>query len=119
MSNIREALEQRLEGENNQLIAYAIETILEQDEDYMQGWIEDLLQHGCVSGMVGALIYYSDTHAFFDKFYEEIEDLRTEYLEQGFDILANIGDSDLKNQLAWFGFEEAVRKIADELGVYA
>lgn len=42
-------------------------------------YLTDLLSHGCVSGMVGSLIYYHDTHAFFDKHYDEIEDLRQEF----------------------------------------
>jgi hypothetical protein len=117
--SIRMDLEERLENEDNLLIKYVIEDILQQDNDYIESYIEDVLKHGCVSGMVSSLIYYGDTHAFYDKYYDEIEDLRVEYLDEGFDLLANIGDKDLKNHLAWFGYEESLRKVADELEVYA
>lgn len=51
------------------------------DYDTIEAFFSDLLQHGCQSGMIGSLIYYSDTHKFFDTHYDEIEDLRYE-LEQ-------------------------------------
>ena len=63
-----------------------------------QIFFSDLLQHGCISGVVGKLIYYTDTHAFYDKHYEEIEELRTEYeTSTGESLQLN---SDLKNFLA-------------------
>jgi hypothetical protein len=34
--------------------------------------LEELQQHGCVSGMVGELIYYSDTCRFYNKYRKEI-----------------------------------------------
>jgi len=44
-----------------------------------RGFFVDLSQYGCMSGMVGSLIYYRDTHKFFDTHYAEIEDLRDEW----------------------------------------
>ncbi|MDD2987133.1 hypothetical protein [Flavobacterium sp.] len=38
-----------------------------------------LSEHGCVSGLVGSLIYYTQTHAFYDTHYQEIEELREEF----------------------------------------
>ena len=51
-----------------------------------------------MSGIVSKLIYYTDTHAFYDKHYEEIE-------EQGADYESSIAESlqiinNLKNFLA-------------------
>lgn len=78
-------------------------------------FFHDLLSHGCQSGMISSLIYYADTHAFFDTHYDEIEELRNEYEAMTGEPL-RIGDN-LKNWLAWFAFEETARKIADEFGI--
>ena len=68
--------------------------------------VEDIVRHGCASGMVLALIYYSDTEPFFDRHADEI-----------FDIYNNgIYDFELnKNSLAWFGFETMAYEIYEEL----
>ena len=68
--------------------------------------VDDIVRHGCASGMVSALIYYSDTEPFFDRHADEI-----------FDIYNNgIYDFELsKNSLAWFGFETMAYEIYDEL----
>lgn len=76
-------------------------------------YMRDVLSHGCVSGMVTELIYHRDTHAWFDEFYDEIEELREEFEE-------NIGEplrinGDLKNTLAWFSFEETLRSYHDQM----
>ena len=73
----------------------------------------DILQHGCKSGAVSSLIYYTDTHAFFDKYYDAIEQIRD-------DVESNLGEplqvsGDLKNHLAWFAFEETAYRLALEL----
>ena len=78
-------------------------------------FFSDLLQHGCASGMVSSLIYYAETHAFFDKNYTAIEDLRN-------DVEDNLGEplqikGDLKNFMAWFVFEETAYQMALELGL--
>ena len=63
--------------------------------------------------MISSLIYYQDTAAFFDKYFDDIIWLKTYYEE-------SVGESleiphQIKNHLAWFAFEETARKIADEL----
>ena len=37
--------------------------------------VDDIVRHGCASGMVPALIYYSDTEPFFDRHADEIFDI--------------------------------------------
>ncbi len=81
------------------------------EHDDPQTFFNDLLQHGCISGMVSQLIYYTDTHAFYDKHYEEIEELRAEYEEQTGEPL-KIGN-DLKNYLAWFAYEQVAYQLAN------
>ena len=91
--------------------------------------MEDLLQHGCQSGMVGELIYYSDTMKFYKRHKEEINGLLYEMIESIVEGPSGIfGDKWNKedplalqelnqNLLAWFGFEETVRKLAEKLGI--
>ena len=96
------------------------------EPDERDGALADLLAHGCESGMVGGLIYYSDTIAFFERHCQEINALLAEMLDStGYtsptELFGDKWDStdplalDTQNQnlLAWFGFEEAARKLAD------
>ena len=64
-----------------------------------KSFFQSIASDGCISGMIGELVYYQDTHKFFDNFYEEIEDLREDY---EIDIPQ---DTDLKNYLAWAAVE--------------
>ena len=89
--------------------AVALEAYDPQSDEYTISFFKDLLNHGCVSGMVSSLIYYSDTGKFFDKYYEDIIWLKTEYEE-------SIGQPiqiphQVKNHLAWFAFEETARRL--------
>lgn len=73
----------------------------------------DLLSYGCASGQVGDLIYYYDTHKFAKRYIEDILELKA-------DIEDSMGEpvqekDDRLNWLAWFGFEEQARIIADDL----
>lgn len=77
---------------------------------------ENLACHGCQSGMINNLIYYADTHRFFDTYYREIDDLRDAVEEEIGEPLIIRGD--LKNFLAWFAFEEtAIRMAREDLGL--
>ena len=85
------------------------------DYDNPEIFFHDLLSHGCVSGMVGSLIYYADTHVFYDKHYSEIELLREEYEDSIGEPIKIKGD--LKNYLAWFAFELTAYQLTQELGL--
>jgi hypothetical protein len=98
---------------DNALKNYVIDYILNEDEPLI--FIKDLLNNGCQSGMVTELVYYRDTQKFYNKFYNEIEELRREY-EAGTGQPLEI-EGDLKNWLAWFGFEQMVYEIAGEAGL--
>ena len=84
----------------------------------------DVLDYGCQSGVVGELIYYCDTVRFYKQYKGEIDALLYQSMQEtGLyspselfgdkwdkeDPLAN-GDFN-QNLLAWFGFEETLRKI--------
>lgn len=79
-------------------IAQFIAKLTLEDEN-PKSFFQDLCEYGCNSGIIGNLVYYKDTHQFFDTFYKEIEELRIEYEI----IIPN--DKDLKNYLAWAAVE--------------
>jgi hypothetical protein len=120
MSNLEKQLE-NLKGKFGELGDDVIEWLTEHTEEGypVESVLKDLLEHGCQSGMVGHLIYYSDTHNFFDEHSDEILELLQEEIVEGLwpdDSLAQkFKDNDIKNFLAWLGFEETARKIANEL----
>lgn len=77
-------------------------------------FFDQLFRHGCVSGMVSSLVYYTDTRKFYDKHYHEIEILRSEFEEMGCPLKVGY---DLKNDYAWFAFEVIAGRMADKLGL--
>ena len=83
--------------------------------------INEVLQYGCVSGIVGSLIYYYQTEAFFNRHKEAINELAHELSEEiygnPFEIYHNLNGGCSKNNMAWFGFEEMVRIIANEMEI--
>jgi hypothetical protein len=107
----------------NKLQLAVLEIIEEQgDNEEQQRYIQDVLQHGCISGCVSELIYYTDTTKWYDEYIEEISEMLNNTLEcYGFnhpqelftDKWENedslILDIYNKNLLAWFSFEETCR----------
>ena len=86
--------------------------------------INELMQHGCISGIVSHLIYYTDTVKFYKFHMQEIDAL----LKEAFDSTGIKSPSELfgdkwddddplareqhnQNLLAWFGFEETARNL--------
>ncbi|MDF1816215.1 MAG: hypothetical protein P1V20_28705 [Verrucomicrobiales bacterium] len=93
-----------------------IKTILEgelHDPDYRETWLDDLEYHGCVSGMVSDLIYYHDTIAFFETHEEEILYLAKEY--DFHPSIVALGETGVKNSLAWFAFETLAREVFESM----
>ena len=86
----------------------------------------DLMKGGCQSGMVGHLIYYNDTLAFYQHYQEDIGKLLYQTKEStGLSIEELFGEkwdrhdplareTTNQNLLAWFGFEETARIIMEE-----
>jgi len=84
----------------------------------LESHMSDILTYGCVNGCVSPMIYYKDTNEFFDKHYEEIQELAQEEKRMtGFCILKQIGEreQDLKNYMSWFAWETTVRNIANQI----
>jgi len=79
--------------------------------DHPRIYFTDLLEHGCISGMVPDLVYYTETRAFYDTHYFEIESLREAYKEQTGECITQYCNGDLKNFLSWFAYEQTARQM--------
>lgn len=111
----RKALQQIIDDHPASLKAAVADEALHYGSDDPAQMFTDLSQCGCQSGLIGSLIYYHDTARFFDCHYDDIEELREEYEANTGEPLRIKGD--LKNWLAWFGFEETGYQLANELGL--
>lgn len=100
-------------------------------------YLQDLTQHGAISGMVSGLISYHETTQFFNEHRDEIlamlHELKEEtgldekelfsdkwndwkdLLEEEADDLDPLADTNNQNLLAWFAVEELAKKELDEL----
>ena len=122
LTNIKSLKHQSSNALEKRVLSYVINRWHDYDDKtYI---FRDVLEHGCQSGIVGELIYYSDTVAFYKKYQAEINELLSEYMnETGLYNLSELFGkrwetddplaTDVYNQnlLAWFGFEETLRKI--------
>ena len=100
-----------------------------QDYDNLKSLIEDVLNYGLQSGIISDLVYYNDTLAFYKRYKKEIDILLKDIMNETgsnspADVFGNkwdkedffIQDTNNRNLLAWFGFEEKTRELADKLG---
>ena len=95
--------------------------------------MEDIAEFGCSGGSVMSLVYYSETERFFNCYRKEILKLFREFIYYNTEILhediqgiyAIIYDTAIyehqkkfttqeKNNLAWFAYEEIVRRITQD-----
>ena len=106
------------------------EEILKDLEDYYTkeykiAYLKNVLNNGCVSGIVSNLIYYKDTNDFYNDFQEEIEELIYNSAEENGEpylkFIASLNGADsvgsmeqLKNLLSWFAYEEIARRVLIE-----
>ena len=75
--------------------------------------VEEIVTYGCQSGVVSALITYSDTEVFFDRHANEIFELVEDAKQEG---IINMNSFELsKNNLAWFAFETIAQEIYQEM----
>lgn len=64
-------------SEQTDIAGYVAREALEYDNP--ENFFNDLSRYGCISGMIGGLCRYTDTHAFFDQHYDEIHDLKDDW----------------------------------------
>lgn len=113
-----------------------IESNLNEPEE-RRTYLQDLTQHGAISGMVGGLVYYSETTQFFNEHRDEIltmlKEMKAEtgldekglfgdkwndwedLLEEEADDLDPLSDTNNQNLLAWFAVEDLAIQELDEL----
>jgi hypothetical protein len=85
-------------------------------------YLDEVSEHGCQSGIVSGLTYYTDTCKFYEKHKDEIWGL----IEEGADndgvsmmkFITNLnggkdigGVEQFENLLAWFGYEQSAMNI--------
>ena len=80
-------------------------------DDEVQSLLEEIQEHGCSSGVVPSMIYYSYKEKFFDKYSNEIFELYNDFNEETSYTLSTID----KNSLAWFSYELIVSNLYDEI----
>ena len=94
-----------------------VEIILDQvdglENEEILSAVEEIVTYGCQSGIVSALITYSDTELFFDKHANEIFELVEDAKQEGIIDMNNFTLS--KNNLAWFAFETIAQEIYQEM----
>ena len=111
MNELKIRLE-NLKGES-ELKNAVIDIALDHINDYDNGfdYFEDIINHGCASGIVSELIYYYQTEEFFNTHADEIFDLYNNLVEEFGQIDMELN----KNNLAWLAFEETLNIIYNEI----
>lgn len=108
---MKKKLQKLLEENQWNITEAVIQEALESEDP--KSFFEDLLQYGCQSWMVSSLVRYKDTHEFFNKHYDEIEEIRYDLEKQWIEI--KFPTNDLKNFLAWLSFEHKAYELYNEL----
>ena len=79
--------------------------------------IKDIVQCGCISGIVPSLVYYSDTIKFFNCYRKEILSMLQDpdkniYSEYTYLLNDKNYSISQKNDLSWFAYDNTVIRIA-------
>ena len=79
--------------------------------------IKDIVQCGCISGIVPSLVYYSDTTKFFNCYRKEILSMLQDpnkniYSEYTYLLDQKKYSVSEKNSLSWFAYDNTVIRIA-------
>ena len=108
-------LENTMEGTlKHEVVEIIMDQVEELDNDNeVLELVKEIITYGCQSGVVSALITYSDTEAFFDRHANEIFELVEDMKQEGLMDMNNFELS--KNNLAWFAFETIAQEIYQEL----
>ena len=98
-----------------------IKALILEDADGEIGYIKDVAERGCVGGACNNLIYFADTEAFYNERADEIDEILEDLEEQmgePYNITENmkrLGQSNLRNFLAWLAYEVKAQEIMQEL----
>lgn len=114
--NVMETLKEDASSLRSEVLEI-LENHIEDCENFeeVKGFMEDLRSHGCVSGMIGELIYYSDTKKFFIENLDEIQDYLNDLIQEH---VYSVGEFDY-NEIVWVVFEAMANEyfytIEDEM----
>lgn len=108
---IKKAFKEIIQNQPASIEAFVAQEALDYGAS-LKSFFKDVMQYGCVNGTVSSLIYYRDTHQFFDVHYDQIDEIRQEF--QNATGVPLECDGDLKNYLAWFAFEQTAFQIASQ-----
>lgn len=106
MESLMNVMESLKEEESSNLRSEVLDILVNHIEDYesfeeVRGFMEDLRQYGCSSGMIGELIYYTDTKKFFIDNIDEIQDYINTLVQEH---VYSINELDI-NEISWIAFE--------------
>lgn len=114
--NVLKTMETETEGVKNDVINFLLAQ--SQDSEDAEGILDNILTHGCESGMVNHLIYYKDTVKYYENHESEIMEMLEELgiedveswdgLQELSDIFPQLDDADTRHIKA----EEEVLEIA-------
>lgn len=114
--NVLKTMETETTGVKNDVINFLLAQ--SQDSEDAEGILDNILTHGCQSGMINHLIYYKDTVKYFEKHENEIMEMLEELgiedveswdgLQELSDIFPQLDDADTRHIKA----EEEVLEIA-------
>lgn len=120
MESLMNVMESLKENEYSNLRIEVLDILVNHIEDYesfeeVRDFMEDLRNYGCSSGMIGELIYYSDTREFFINNLDEIQDYLNILIQEH---VYSISELDY-NEIVWVVFEgianEYFYTIEDEM----
>lgn len=119
MESLMNVMESLKENESD-LRVEVLDILVNHIEDYesfeeVRGFMEDLRCYGCTSGMIGELIYYTDTKKFFIDNIDEIQDYINTLVQEH---VYSINELDI-NEIVWVTFEAIANEffytIEDEM----
>lgn len=72
----------------------------------LKSFLEDMQKGGCISGMIGELVYHHDCKNFYIKNIDDLEEFKTEMEEQLGESIKNRHNLPHYTFLCWLCFEE-------------
>ena len=105
---MKKELQKLLEENQGTITEFIINEALEHED--IKVYFEDILKYGCQWGTVPSMIYTTDVHNFYDKFYNEIEDLKIN-LQDEWILPIELIDQDIKTYYSWLAYEHKAYEI--------
>lgn len=90
----------------NEIILSNIQNYNGSKNQQLKSFLKDLLQGGCISGMIGKFIYHDDCKDFYIKHLDELENIKKDLEESFGEPIANRYQLPHYTFLCWLCFEE-------------